>query len=45
MAKELNSGKGKMPYSGKGSPVGADEKKSKGTKKLSGGKRHPVQKI
>lgn len=45
MAKELNDGKGKMPYSGMGEPVGADEKKSKGTKNLSKGKRHPVQKI
>ena len=45
MAKLMNAGKGNMSYSGKGEAVGATEKKSKGSKKLSGGKKHPVQKI
>lgn len=36
MAKELNSGKGKMPYTNKGEAVGAEEKKSKKPKKVSG---------
>jgi hypothetical protein len=43
--KELNAGQGKMPYSGKGQPIGFENKQSKTTKKLSGGKKHPVQKI
>ena len=45
MAKLLNAGKGKLPYSGKGEAVGAMEKASKKTKNLSKGNRHPVQKI
>lgn len=43
--KQLNDGIKKLPYTGKGSPVGTAEKTSKTAKKLSGGKKHPVQKI